>query len=381
MRTVPAAILAASLVVGCRSPGTSGGNPDARAALAAAQATPDAGSDATDDVAADADGPRTLVEIASGGRHACGRSAEGDVFCWGANGSGQLGGAVATALRQMPSPRRVPGLTHVVSLASQGDATCAVRDDGSLWCWGVEELGAFGVGSKRTWDKPTRIAGVAGARQVSLGPGVGIVSTEGAVLEWGLNPAPPGAHRAGDDPWTPWVVPGIPNVKRVAVSLGAACAVLEGGTLVCWGALGVPGPASASPTPVRGITNAVDVQVSTRGGCVLRADGTVTCWGDNDVGQLGLPNRLPVKGLVRAHVSDAALLRGGNGDACVVNRGGALLCWGAHTGGGDGPFQMTAIVGTASVGIGSEEICASTSAAELWCAAYDRWASPRRVAW
>src|SRR2546426_927975 len=88
-----------------------------------------------------------------------------------------------------------------------------------------------------------------------------------------------------------------------AVDLGAfySCALLQDGTVRCWGQndLGQLGngtsdpvpnnPSTFNPTPVTvsGITTAVAISAGGWHTCALLQDGTVRCWGDNTYGQMG----------------------------------------------------------------------------------------------
>ena len=84
---------------------------------------------------ADASGPLTgLTALVAGGRHACALAAEGQVRCWGADDTGQLGEGSPGSPR-MPATA-VPGVAGATALAAGGDHACAVLADGWLRCWG-----------------------------------------------------------------------------------------------------------------------------------------------------------------------------------------------------------------------------------------------------
>ena len=81
--------------------------------------------------------------------------------------------------------------------------------------------------------------------------------------------------------------------KAVAAGYEHTCAVLDDGTLQCWGSnvygeLG-NGSTTSSSLPVTGsdINNAIAVAAGGNFTCALLAGGTVQCWGLNDAGQLG----------------------------------------------------------------------------------------------
>ncbi len=62
-----------------------------------------------------------------------------------------------------PAPVQVAGIDHVVELALGGNSfpagtgfTCALRDDASIWCWGINIDGDFGDGNLTSATTPTR---------------------------------------------------------------------------------------------------------------------------------------------------------------------------------------------------------------------------------
>jgi alpha-tubulin suppressor-like RCC1 family protein len=105
------------------------------------------------EVTLDAAVPPTL--IAAGRAHTCvaGPSTR-SMRCLGANGSGQLGAAAGTGAVTVP----IPGEPYGV--AAGGDHSCAVQTNGELYCWGSNGRGEVGnptacPGSCSTPTQPT----------------------------------------------------------------------------------------------------------------------------------------------------------------------------------------------------------------------------------
>jgi hypothetical protein len=74
------------------------------------------------------------LDVGTGKDHGCAVRTDGTVWCWGANESGQLGtGAPATGTSE---PRQVPGVDGVASVHPLEAATCVRKRDGTAWCWG-----------------------------------------------------------------------------------------------------------------------------------------------------------------------------------------------------------------------------------------------------
>jgi alpha-tubulin suppressor-like RCC1 family protein len=72
--------------------------------------------------------------------------ADGSVWTWGANKSGQLGdGTVASS--DVPVPVQVPAGVTFVTVNSGGYAQYAIDQRGRLWAWGSNDYGQLGTGS------------------------------------------------------------------------------------------------------------------------------------------------------------------------------------------------------------------------------------------
>src|SRR5580692_4881803 len=93
----------------------------------------------------------------------------------------------------------------------------------------------------------------------------------------------------------------ITDATAVSVGKGAACALLSGGIVQCWGddTAGELGngassstsdggtPWSATPVTVIDLTSAAAISVGELSACALLSEGAVRCWGDNTYGELG----------------------------------------------------------------------------------------------
>ncbi|MFZ8877498.1 MAG: RCC1 domain-containing protein, partial [Ilumatobacteraceae bacterium] len=144
---------------------------------------------------------RVAVGVSAGGQHTCVLLDDASMLCWGENDFGQLGaGDVVDRGRTLDSmgdalvPVDLPGA--VVSMAAGGEHTCAVLDDASLHCWGLNASGQLGLGD--TTNRGGALREVGSITEVDFG-GTGVVSVEAgsamtcALLEdgsaacWGRN--------------------------------------------------------------------------------------------------------------------------------------------------------------------------------------------------
>ena len=86
------------------------------------------------------DGER-VTAVTAGKNHTCVLRESGAVGCWGANGRGQLGSV--TALPRSERVVFVRGLEgRVTELSAGDDRTCARTAEGDIYCWGASDSGA-----------------------------------------------------------------------------------------------------------------------------------------------------------------------------------------------------------------------------------------------
>ena len=257
------------------------------------------------------------VTQVSAGYHACALVKAGAVFCWGSNLYGETGSPPTTqqcGASQTPcvaTPTLVAGLApHVVAVRAGYYSTCALEQDGTVWCWGRNQEGQLG--------SPTSATSVSNPVQAMLPASTSVRAIDvGDLFACALDTAG-GLHCWGDDTYGELGGPldassssspvrvTVGDASIAAVSAGLdphACALLGGGQIACWGQnqLGSLGhdPAtdppcgpnnmacSFSPGLVGGVTGAAAIRAASGVTCALAADGGVSCWGDDGLGQFG----------------------------------------------------------------------------------------------
>lgn len=101
-------------------------------------------------------------QLAIGRYHTCALTTTGTVFCWGSNGSGQLGSAGSDASfdgRRSPWPVS-GGVGNAKKIIGGYEHTCALKHGGVLYCWGKNDSGQVGSNSKlESITKPTLVSG------------------------------------------------------------------------------------------------------------------------------------------------------------------------------------------------------------------------------
>ncbi len=254
--------------------------------------------------------------------------------------------------------QRSPG---PVTLAGGDRATCALQD-GEVTCWGA-------------------IEGTTARHRQVLEDAVAI-SAGGSAFCARLRD-----HRASC-----WTVaqptptdPGLSGVVDLAVSATHACAVLDDGSVRCWGGnehaqlgTGATGPAQEEPVTAE-VVDATAVAVGDGFSCVTVGSGAVVCWGRNDLGQGAqadggpvLPEPVEVSG-----VEGATDLVAGAGHVCAVVDGGATSCWGDNGRGQLGrgaadassatPGAVVNLRGVTSLASSAWSSCAITASGQVSC--------------
>ncbi|MBN9162596.1 MAG: hypothetical protein J0I07_16660 [Myxococcales bacterium] len=139
----------------------------------------------------------------NGSRHVCGLLQDRTVRCWGRDsldppvtadggvsvGDGALGRGVAVSRLDGATPTTVVGLSDVTQVSvGPNFGTCARTSDGSVYCWGKNELGQLGrPRSEERLPTPTRVEGIPPVDHVELGSSLGcaIGSSDRALYCWG----------------------------------------------------------------------------------------------------------------------------------------------------------------------------------------------------
>jgi hypothetical protein len=287
----------------------------------------------------------TAAQVVAGGGHACARLDDGTVKCWGDNSRGQLGLGDTNTRGDgpldmgdnLPAVDLGTGRT-AQALAAGYQRTCALLDDDTVKCWGLNDYGQLGLGD--TSDR---------------GDGPGEMGDNLPAVDLGTGR----------------------TAQALAASTFHTCALLDDGTVKCWGRnhlgqLGLGDTSDRGDEPLEMGDNlpAVDLgtgrtaqalAASMYHTCALLDDGTVKCWGRNDNGRLGLGDidsrgdepmemgdNLPAVDLGTGRTARA--LAAGGYYTCALLDDDTVKCWGGNYDGalglgdtshrGDGPLEM-----------------------------------------
>jgi alpha-tubulin suppressor-like RCC1 family protein len=185
-------------------------------------------------------------------------------------------------------------------------------------------------------------------------------------------------------------VPALTNVVQIADSSGAgqACALLQTGTVECWGYNGFgqlgngTTTSSATPVPVTGLTGIGQIVAGGQHMCAIALNGALSCWGQNTSGQLGngttTNSSVPVPGPREGAATFNTVALGGAHTCGFI--GSVIYCWGNNAYGqlGDntttnetGPQQNPVFFGATQVALGNAHTCAVRGDGSVYCWGYN----------
>jgi len=127
-----------------------------------------------------------VVAVAAGLNHHMALRADGTVWTWGYGESGQNGtGSFSHQLVPVP----VPGLDQVVAIEAKGSYySLALRADGTVWGWGNNASGQLGVSGITYSTVPIQVPDVTDVVAISAGPShVVALRRDGTAWAWGSN--------------------------------------------------------------------------------------------------------------------------------------------------------------------------------------------------
>jgi alpha-tubulin suppressor-like RCC1 family protein len=103
-----------------------------------------------------------VVQVNAGFNHTCALTRDGSTYCWGQGNSGQIGTYNGNASKPVwiKSVSAV-STSPVISISAGSHHTCALREDGTVSCWGENSSGQIGIGtSTRSVTSASQVLGL-----------------------------------------------------------------------------------------------------------------------------------------------------------------------------------------------------------------------------
>lgn len=221
------------------------------------------------------------------------RKTDNSIFCWGANPSGQLG-LSDIINRSSPVIFDANGSAWA-DIQSESGTTIGLKTNGTLWSWGLGDVGALGTNNILHRSSPVQVGTDNTWSKIAIGAdAVYAIKTNGTLWIWGSGQRGawgnnlPGTSTIGRSPGrsSPLQLGTDTNWQKIKTFYPGCFALKSNGSVWAWGYLvyGIRGDNLASPTdvssPMQVFGNFVYTDIDNGGNinaAAKRNDGTI--WG------------------------------------------------------------------------------------------------------
>lgn len=335
----------------------------------------------------------TVVSIAAGVNHTCAVTEAGAAWCWGVNGSGQLGDGTA---QDRNAPVLVKAIGPVKKISAGKNHSCAVTMTEEAWCWGSNEYGKLGDGTDVKSFIPVKVAGLSGVVDVAAGETFSCaVTSDGSGFCWGSNYYGTLGNASKKASNKPVAVKGVSGLRSISASTFSnhVCAIDHDNKGWCWGnnQKGQLGNGtivhSSVPRELTKIPEMYKIWAGNWHSCAIQFDGKPFCWGSNYDGQLGSGD-MTGKGAMSTipnwpqTLESVKLLSAGGRGTCAIDHDQMAWCWGYNEYGavGDGttklrntPVSVADFKKVSAIARGNNHTCAIDLAGEVYCWGFGRF--------
>ena len=232
---------------------------------------------------------------------------KGRLYAWGGNNYGQLGnGENGTGLSDQTKDKKTP-----VQIGSANDwkaivggkrYTLALKNDGTLYAWGLNDYGQLGIGNTNNQNTPQQVGSNSNWQAITAGGGHSLaLAKDGTLYAWGANKFGQLGDRTNANKDVPTKI-GSDTWKAIYAGGEHTLGIKSDGTLYAWGynsygqlgngeeATGIRDYSKNKSTPVRigTDTNWQEIAAGYQHSLARKRNGELYTWGLNLSNQLGL---------------------------------------------------------------------------------------------
>ena len=319
-----------------------------------------------------------VTDISMGWYHSCALKNDGRVYCWGLNDEGQLGNGSTT---DSNIPIQVSSLDKIQVISANWVHSCALKNDGSAYCWGPNTGGELGNGSNTSSNIPVKVSNLSEIQAISTGMNHSCaLKNDGSVYCWGYNELGQLGNGSTTNSNIPIKVSNLNEIRAISTGEFHSCALKNDGNIYCWGFNGFGQLGNGSNTdsniPVK-VSNLSKIQAISAGfsyACALKNDGNVYCWGDWGGGSTtGSTTPIKISSLSKIRAISASAQH-----CCALKNDGNVYCWGLNDEGqlGNGsntntdsstPVKVSNLSKIQAISTGGYHSCALRNDGSVYC--------------
>jgi len=271
-------------------------------------------------------------QMSAGSNHSLARNNNNLLFAWGSNTAGQLGDGTTI---NKSSPTSV-GSSSFTFVSAGGDTTngfsLAIRNDDTLWGWGINSLNQLGVGFIFNQSSPVQVGSntwrsVSAGFRHSLGIDINYLlyvwgESASVLLQTGMGPI--------TNSWTQLTQYKFYN----DASVGGGGLRIDN-MIYSWGQnpfgqLGLGDTIARSSPVIVGQSSWVQIAGSGYHTLAIRSDGTLWAWGRNNSGQLGISDTINRSSPIQISSSSWSKVAAGPFHSLALNNNGEIYAWGQN---------------------------------------------------
>ncbi|KAA5539959.1 RCC1 domain-containing protein [Adhaeribacter rhizoryzae] len=285
---------------------------------------------------------KTIVQVANSFAHSLALASDGTVYAWGGGWLGQLGDGIIYTDDNRGSfvPKQVPNLTNIREIVTGRNFSLAIKADSTVWAWG-EGYGPL----------PLKVNGLSGIIGIAGGAGHSLaLKANGKVYAWGNNNFGQLGNGTKNASSVPVEVLNLFGVAAIAAGATHSAALKSDGTVYAWGSGEYFGPpasfGSTIPVKIPNLSNIKAVATGAIFSLALKNDGTVYAWGGGGQGQLGtgiIYNEYVTVPVQVTGLTGITAIVGGSEHALALKKDGSIYAWGSGFFGqlGNGDFNSS----------------------------------------